>query len=73
MGGHALLQGIFLTQGSKLHLLRLLHWQAGSLPLVPPRKPLEPDGLPLRYTGGLVVQLNEGFFIPTKARFGAAV
>ena len=30
-------QGIFLTQGSYLHLL-LLHWHAGSLPLVPPGK-----------------------------------
>ena len=30
---HALLQGIFLTQWSNLHLLCLLHWQAGSLPL----------------------------------------
>ena len=29
----ALLQGIFLTQGLNLHLWRLLHWQAGSLPL----------------------------------------
>ena len=35
-GCHALLQGIFPTQGSNLCLLRLLHWQAGSLPLVPP-------------------------------------
>ena len=34
---HALLQGIFPTQGSNPHLLCLLHWQAGSLPLVPPR------------------------------------
>ena len=25
--------GIFLTQGSNLHLLHLLHWQADSLPL----------------------------------------
>ena len=32
---HALLQGIFL--GIELHLLYLLHWQEGSLPLVPPR------------------------------------
>ena len=31
--------GIFLTQGSKLGLLCLLHWQASSLPLVPPGKP----------------------------------
>ena len=37
---HALLQGIFLSQGSKPHLLHLLHWQVGSLWLVPPRKPL---------------------------------
>ena len=41
MGCHALLQGLFLTQGSNLHLLHLLHWQAGSLPLAPPGKPPE--------------------------------
>ena len=29
-----------LTQGSNLHLLCLLHWQADSLPLTPARKPL---------------------------------
>ena len=40
VGWHALLQGIFLTQGSNPHLLSLLHWQGGSLPLVPPGKPL---------------------------------
>jgi len=33
--------GIFLTHGSNLHLFCLLHWQVGSLPLVPPGKPLE--------------------------------
>ena len=38
-GCPALLQGIFPSQGSKLFLLYLLHWQAGSLPLVPPEKP----------------------------------
>ena len=31
VGNHFLLQGIFPTQGSKLHLLCLLHWQAASL------------------------------------------
>ena len=36
---HALLQGIFPTQGSNLRLLCLLHRQAGSLPLVPPGRP----------------------------------
>ena len=29
-------KGIFLTQGSNPHLLHLLLWQAGSLPLAPP-------------------------------------
>ena len=39
VGCHALLQGIFLTQGSNQHLLCLLHWQVGSLALMPPGKP----------------------------------
>ena len=33
-----LLQGVFLTQGSNLCLLCLLHWQAGSLSLASPGK-----------------------------------
>ena len=37
VGCHSLLQGIFLTQGWNPCLLHLLHWQAGSLPLVWPR------------------------------------
>ena len=36
--GYRALQGIFQTQGSNLHRLGLLHWQAGSL-LVPPGEP----------------------------------
>ena len=43
MGCHALLQGIFPTQGWNLclsSLLHLLHWQAGSLPLAPCGKPI---------------------------------
>ena len=35
---HALLQGIFPTQGSNPCLLHFLHLQAGSLPLAPPGK-----------------------------------
>ena len=31
--------GTFSTKVLNLHLLCLLHWQAGSLPLVPPGKP----------------------------------
>ena len=37
---HALLQGTFLAQGLALSLSRLLHWQAGSLPVVLPGKPV---------------------------------
>ena len=37
---HGFLQEIFLTQGSNLHVLHFLHWQACSLPLGPPGKPL---------------------------------
>ena len=40
VGCHLLLQGIFPTQGLNLHLLHLLHWQAGSLPAEPPKKPV---------------------------------
>ena len=36
VGCHDLLQGIFPTQGWNPGLLNLLHWQADSLPLVPP-------------------------------------
>ena len=35
---HFLLQEVFLTQGSNSRLLCLLHWQADSLPLLPPGK-----------------------------------
>ena len=48
-GGHALLQGIFPTQGSNLPLLRLLHWQAGSLPLAPLQKPKYKDTYSLMF------------------------
>ena len=40
VGCHAILQRNFLTQRSNLHLLCLLHWQEGSLPLVTPAKPI---------------------------------
>ena len=38
VGCHTPLQGIFQAQGLNLHLLRLLHWQVGSLPLASPGK-----------------------------------
>ena len=42
VGFHALLQGIFPTQGSNLRLLCLLHWQADFLPLSHLGSPLPP-------------------------------
>ena len=39
VGCHALLQGIFPTQGLNLGLFHLLHWQVGSLLRAPPGKP----------------------------------
>ena len=38
VGCHALLQGVLPTQGLNPSLLNLLHWQAGSSPLVLPGK-----------------------------------
>ena len=38
VGCHVLLQGIFLTQRSKLHLFCFLRWLVCSLPLAPPGK-----------------------------------
>ena len=46
VGCHFLLHGIFLTQGSNPCLLCLLHWQMGSLPLVPPGKWLHGSSAP---------------------------
>ena len=39
---HALLQGIFMTQGSNPGLLQLLHWEADTLPLSHLGSPLGP-------------------------------
>ena len=44
VGCRALLQEIFQTQGSNPHLLHLLHWQVGSLPLAPPQRAWRPKG-----------------------------
>ena len=40
VGGHALLQGIFPTQGLNLCLFYLLHWQVDYLPLRPLGSPI---------------------------------
>ena len=63
VGCHSLLLGIFLTQESDLCLLCLLHWQAGSLLLVPPGKPT--------FTKGIMSQIHDsgkGTNEPSKGR-----
>ena len=42
----------FLTQGLNPHVLHILHWQANSLPLVPPGKPQLPASVFLGFVGG---------------------
>jgi len=48
-----LLQGIFATQESNPPLSRVLHWQAGSLPLAPPGKSRQPGPHIIRIVGSL--------------------
>ena len=55
VGCHALLQRTFLTQGLNPHLLCFLHWQAGSLPLVPPGKPSSIIQKGIQVAGGIKV------------------
>ena len=52
VGCHALLQGIFSTQGSNLCLLSLLHWQGFSFPPVPRGTPLQSSCLENPTDGG---------------------
>ena len=54
MGYHLLLQGIFPTEGSNPGLSRLLHGQAGSLPLALPGEPW----LPLFFSPGWALGLQ---------------
>ena len=64
MGCHAPLQGIFLTQGSNLHLLGLLHWQADSLPLAPPGNPYKM----LVMNSNQSARQTEGYYSSTSPR-----
>ena len=48
VGCHVLRQGIFLTRGLNPRLFHLLHWQIGSLPLAPPRRPRSLVGISWR-------------------------
>ena len=47
VGCHFLLQGVFLIQELNLDLLCLLHWQADSLPLAGPGKPIGSYDMPI--------------------------
>ena len=60
VGCHALLQGIFPTKRSSLHLLCLLHWQAGSLPPQSPVKPRNSDSQQKRAEEDLSIFLFKG-------------
>ena len=57
VGCHALLQGIFPTQGLNPHLLCLLHWQVDSLSLTPPGKSI--DHGPDLYSFALTENLSD--------------
>ena len=50
----------FLTQGLNPHLLRILRWQAGSLPLEPPGKPQLPTPVFLGFPGGSAGKESSG-------------
>ena len=71
-GFHFLLQGIFPTQRLNPCLLHLLHWQAGSLSLMPPGKPsttLRPHKSKEPALAALWVHLSTGQGnVPTKSR-----
>ena len=50
VGCHAVLQEVFLTQELNPHLLGVLHWQAGSLPLAPPKAMVKITSVPVNGT-----------------------
>ena len=57
VGCHARFREIFPTQGLKPHLLGLLHWEAGSLPLLQPRKPMKFINIHILYTIRIVLYI----------------
>ena len=62
---HFLLQGIFPTQGSNLHLFGLLNWQGGSLPLVKgnPGKSWETQDYTVLCVNYISIQLEEKTYL----------
>ena len=57
---HSLLRGLFPTQGWNLGLFRFLHWQVGSLPSEPPRKPLACTPVYILFHYGLSQDIEHG-------------
>ena len=60
--------GVFLTQGWNLCLLCLLHWQAGSLPLVPPGKPRNQIPLSLGFVVAAAICLFSDHVLSLRSR-----
>ena len=58
-------QGIFPTPGWNPHLLSLLHWQAGSLSLAPPGKPLQDWSLVFNDKTNEAIFLTSSFSTPS--------
>ena len=86
VGCQALHQRIFQTQGWNSHLLLLLHWQVGSLPLAPPEKPKrakwqQPPTYKVagtevfhsHFTGWTLVVVLKGVLGKAKREFGAGI
>ena len=72
VGCHALLQGIFPTQGLNLGLLYLLHRQADSLPLAPPMRHQQTEGQRNDTTGKWQIwNFIAGSLAPECAHFAA--
>ena len=67
MSCHALLQGIFPTQGLNRRLLRLLRWQADCLPRVPPGKPGQ-----CWYTGKITTSVLVAFCKEVQPTYGGS-
>ena len=61
MGCHALLQGIFPTQGLNPCLLWLLHWQVGSLLLLPPGNPCGDEEERLAQFSPIILPIQFGY------------
>ena len=65
-------RGIFPTQGLNPHLLCLLHWQVGSLPLVPPGKPIFNTSLSLLLPHRQALEYLFKFIVQSRILYSSA-